>query len=84
MTKSYQDQSDSEIREQVNYWSTLPTQNRVDLGWLFESDKHRAIKGFEKFVDKINKSKNNYKLAKNDKELIEHLAIDKFKKANHY
>ena len=51
MTKSYQDQSDSEIREQVNYWSTLPTQNRVDLGWLFESDKHRAIKGFEKFVD---------------------------------
>tara|TARA_B100000401_G_C52262410_1_gene464924 strand:+ start:262 stop:462 length:201 start_codon:yes stop_codon:yes gene_type:complete len=57
MTKSYQDQSDSEIREQVNYWSTLPTQNRVDLGWLFESDKHRAIKGFEKFVDKINKSK---------------------------
>ena len=57
MTKSYQDQSDSEIREQVNYWSTLPTQNRVDLGWLFESDKHGAIKGFEKFVDKINKSK---------------------------
>ena len=56
MTKSYQDQSDSEIREQVNYWSTLPTQNRVDLGWLFESDKDRAIKGFEKFVDKINKS----------------------------
>ena len=53
MTKSYQDQSDSEIREQVNYWSTLPTQNRVDLGWLFESDKDRAIKGFKKFVDKI-------------------------------
>ena len=57
MTKSYQDQSDSEIREQVNYWSTLPTQNRVDLGWLFESDKSRAIKGFKKFVDKINKPK---------------------------
>ena len=57
MTKSYQDQSDSEIREQVNYWSTLPKQNRVDLGWLFESDKDRAIKGFKKFVDKINKSK---------------------------
>ena len=57
MTKYYQDQSDSEIREQVNYWSTLPTQNRVDLGWLFESDKDRAIKGFKKFVDKINKSK---------------------------
>ena len=57
MTKSYQDQSDSELREQVNYWSTLPTQNRVDLGWLFESDKDRAIKGFKKFVDKINKFK---------------------------
>ena len=57
MTKSYQDQSDSEIREQVNYWSTLPTQNRVDLGWLFESDKDRAIRGLKKFVDKIIKSK---------------------------
>ena len=57
MTKSYQDQSDSEIREQVNYWSTFPKQNRVDLGWLFESDKDRAIKGFKKFVDKINKKK---------------------------
>ena len=32
-------------------------ENRVDLGWLFESDKDRAIKGFEKFVDKINNSK---------------------------
>ena len=57
MTKSYQDQSDSGLREQVNYWSTLPTQNRVNLGWLFESDKDRAIKGFKKFVDKINKFK---------------------------
>ena len=57
MTKSYQDQSDSEIREQANYWSTLPTQNRVDLGWLFESDKDRAIKEFKKSADKINKSK---------------------------
>ena len=57
MTKSYQDQSDSDLREQVNYWSTLPTQNRVDLGWLFESDKDRAIKEFKKFVDKINKFK---------------------------
>ena len=57
MTKSYQDQSDSEIREQVNYWSTLPTQNRVDLGWLLESDKDRVFKEFQKFVDKINKSK---------------------------
>ena len=56
MTKSYQDQSDSEIREQVNYWSTLPTRNRVDLEWLFESDKDRDIKEFKKFVDKINKS----------------------------
>ena len=44
MTKSYQDQSDSEIREQANYWSTLPTQNRVDIGWLFDSDKDGAIK----------------------------------------
>ena len=57
MTKFYQDQSDSEIREHVNYWSTLPTQNRVEIGWLFESDKEKAIKGFKKFVDKINKSK---------------------------
>ena len=57
MTKSYQDQSDSEIREQVNYCSTLPTQNRVDLGWLFESDKDRAIKEYKKFTGKINKSK---------------------------
>ena len=57
MTKSCQDQSNSELREQVNYWSTHPTQKRVDLGWLFESDKDRAIKGFKKFVDKINKSK---------------------------
>ena len=61
MTKSYQDQSDSEIREQVNYWLTLPTQNRVDLGWLFEPDKDRAIKGFKNFVDKINKSKKKEK-----------------------
>ena len=57
MSKSYQDQSNSELREQVNYWSTLPTQNRVDLGWLFESDKDRAIEGFKEFVDKTNKSK---------------------------
>ena len=57
MTKSYQDQSNSELQDQVNYWSTLPSQNRVDLGWLFESDKDRAIKGFKKFVDKINKPK---------------------------
>ena len=57
MTKSYQDQSDSEIREQVNYWSTLPTQNRVDLGWLLESDKVKAFKEFQKFVEKVNKSK---------------------------
>ena len=57
MTKSYQDQFNSELQDQVNYWSTLPTQNRVDLGWLFESDKDRAIKGFKKFVDKINKFK---------------------------
>ena len=57
MTKSFQDLSDSELREQVNFWSTLPTQNRVDFGWLFESDKDRAIKGFKKFVDKINKFK---------------------------
>ena len=57
MSKSYQDQSNSELQEQVNYWSTLPTQNRVDLGWLFESDKDRAIEGFKEFVDKTNKSK---------------------------
>ena len=57
MTKSYQDQSDSELRQQVNYWSTLPTQNRVDLGWLFESDKDRAFKRFKQFVDKIKKFK---------------------------
>ena len=57
MTKSYQDQSDSEIREQVNYWSTLHTQNRVDLGWLLESDTVRAFKEFHKFVEKVNKSK---------------------------
>ena len=61
MTKSYQDQSDSEIREQVNYWSTLPTQNRVDLGWLYESDKYSAIKGFKKFVDKVIKKKRTNK-----------------------
>ena len=57
MTKSYQDQSNSKLQEQVNYWSTLPTKNRVDLGWLLESDKDRAINEFQKFVDKINKSK---------------------------
>ena len=57
MTKSYQDQSNSELQDQVNYWPKLPSKNRVDLGWLFESDKDRAIKGFKKFVDKINKSK---------------------------
>ena len=55
MTKSYQDQSNSELQNQVNYWSTLPTQNRVDLGWLFESDKERAIKEFKNLVDKIDK-----------------------------
>ena len=52
MTKPYQDQSDSEITERVNYWSTLPTQNRVDFEWLFKSHEDRAIKGFKKFVDK--------------------------------
>ena len=57
MTKSYQDQSNSELREKVNYWSTLPTQNRVDLGCLLESDKDGAIVEFQKFVDKVNKSK---------------------------
>ena len=57
MTKSYQDQSNSELQDQVNNWSTLPSQNRVDLGWLLESDKDRVFKEFQKFVDKINKSK---------------------------
>ena len=65
MTKSYQDQSDSEIREQVNYWSTLPTQNRVDLGWLLKSDRVRAFKEFQKFVDKINISKKKEELINN-------------------
>ena len=55
MTKSYQDQSDSEIREQVNYWSTLPTQNRVDLGWLFESDKDEAINSVIYNIDSAEK-----------------------------
>ena len=57
MTKSYQDQSNSELQDQVNYWSTLPSQNRVDLGWLLESDKVRAFEEFQKFVEKVNKSK---------------------------
>ena len=57
MTKSYKDKSDSEIQKQVNCWQTLPTKNRVDLGWLLESDKKRAIKEFEKFVEKKKKSK---------------------------
>ena len=57
MTKSYQNQSNSELQDQVNYWSMLPSLNRVDLGWLLESDKVRAFKEFQKFVEKINKSK---------------------------
>ena len=57
MTRIYQDQSNSELQDQVNYWSTLPSQNRVDLGWLLESDKVRAFKEFQKFVERVNKFK---------------------------
>ena len=57
VTKNYNEQSLQSLPDQANYWSKLPTPNRTYLDSLFETDKDKAIKEFEKFVDIIEKKK---------------------------
>ena len=61
MSKNYDEQSHQSLPDQANYWSKLPTTNRSDLDFLFETDEDKAIKEFEKFVDIIEKKKVNEK-----------------------
>ena len=57
MSKNYQEQFNQSVSAQANYWSKLPTPNRISLDFLFETNEEKAVKEFEKFVDIIEKKK---------------------------
>ena len=57
MSKNYEEQSHQSLPDQANYWSKLPTTNRIYFDFLFETDEDKAIKEFEKFADLIEKKK---------------------------
>ena len=61
MSKNYDEQSHQSLPAQANYWSKLPTRNRIFLDFLFETDEEKAIKEFEKFVDIIENKKTKEK-----------------------
>ena len=57
LCKNYKEQFNQSVSAQAYYWSKLPTPNRISLDFLFETNKKKAIKEFEKFVDIIEKKK---------------------------
>ena len=55
--KNYDEQYHQSLSAKANYWSKLPTPNRISLDYMIETDKEKAVKEFKKFVDIIEKKK---------------------------